>query len=92
MTKTKPAALLACTLALLAACDRPPSLGPGEELFGNAVNQNIAVQVVNDTPPATIGTESYSGTRAAASIERYETGEVTEPADVGTTDVTGLSD
>jgi type IV pilus biogenesis protein CpaD/CtpE len=75
-------AFLAATLATaLAGCypeqERQQTFGPG---FGNAVQNNMAVQVINPVPPATTTAPDYEGTRAAAAVERYRAGHVIPPA------------
>ena len=92
MIHTPSTSLLAAgALVLLTACDRPPSLGPGEVLFGNAVLHNIAVQTVAEAPPTDVGILSHSGRRAAAAVRAYESGEVERPTDIVTTDVIATS-
>jgi len=78
--RTAPLLLL---LPALAACT------PNDTTLGGAVRHNIALQVVDPDPQA--GTdliEGGSGERAAAAIERYNKGEVTEPVTIKTTSQT----
>jgi len=77
-------ALLALGLApVLAGCDeqiqreREPTFGPG---FGNAVQNNMAVQIINPVPPAATVAPDYNGKRAQSAIERYRSGNVIQPA------------
>lgn len=60
---------------VLAACTPPGPLDPD---FGNAVRQNMVVQMVDPAAayPAEVET---SGARAAAAIDRYERGEAVRP-------------
>ena len=75
-------ALLALALApALGGCypeqERAPSFGPG---FGNAVQNNMAVQIVNPVPPVATTAPDYNGKRAESAIERYRAGTVIQPA------------
>lgn len=55
--------------------------------FGNAVNANASLHVIDPNPPkAGEGAPPLDGRRAAAVIERYETGTVHAPETVETTD------
>jgi hypothetical protein len=62
-------------LALTACADPHLPLGPD---FGNAVNANIAAQVVNPTP-APPGIAYTNGQRMENAIIRYETNKVYKP-------------
>src|SRR5690348_7864485 len=77
-------ALLALGLGpAIAGCDeqiqreRAPVFGPA---FGNAVQNNMAVQIVNPVPPVATAAPDYNGKRAETAIERYRTGTVIQPA------------
>lgn len=72
---------------LLAACDRPPSLGPGEADFGNAVRHNMAAQAVNPAPMPESGNAPYDGSRAQRGIQRYKADEVKQPRELRTSPV-----
>ena len=56
-------------------------MGPG---FGDATQQNWAVQVVDPEPNLATGPLPMDGQRAADAMERYRTGKVIEPVDVQT--------
>jgi hypothetical protein len=77
-------ALLGLGLApAIAGCDeqiqreRQPSFGPA---FGNAVQNNMAVQIINPVPPVATAAPDYSGKRAESAIQRYRAGAVIPPA------------
>ena len=76
-------ALLALGLApAIAGCEeqiqreRAPSFGPA---FGNAVQNNLAVQIINPVPPAATVAPDYNGKRAESAIQRYRAGAVIQP-------------
>jgi type IV pilus biogenesis protein CpaD/CtpE len=67
--------LILLAILALAACEdphRPLSLD-----FGNAVNANIAAQVINPNP--TFGAADTDGQRVGDAMERYRTGKVHRP-------------
>ena len=77
-------ALLALGLApVIGGCEeqtqreRAPTFGPG---FGNAVQNNMAVQIVNPVPPVATAAPDFTGKRAETAIERYRAGTVIQPA------------
>ena len=70
------------TLAL-SACT-PPSMGPGEEAFGNAVRHHIALPTVNPEPAPEVGPPPYDGRRAAIAYGRYRTDKVKKPSTLQT--------
>jgi hypothetical protein len=77
-------ALLATAVApVIVGCDeqirqeRAPTFGPA---FGNAVQNNMAVQIVNPVPPVATAAPDYNGKRAETAIERYRAGTVIQPA------------
>jgi type IV pilus biogenesis protein CpaD/CtpE len=57
--------------------ERQPTFGPA---FGNAVQNNMAVQIINPVPPATTVAPDYTGKRAESAIQRYRAGAVIPPA------------
>ncbi len=57
-------------------------MGPG---YGDATQQNWALQVVDPEPNLATGPLPMDGQRAADAMERYRTGEVIEPEEVLTT-------
>ena len=59
----------------LAACEDPHR--PLALDFGNAVNANIAAQVINPNPR--IGAADTDGQRVGDAMERYRTGKVHRP-------------
>jgi hypothetical protein len=76
-------ALLALGLApAIAGCDeqiqreRAPTFGPA---FGNAVQNNMAVQIINPVPPVATAAPDYNGKRAESAIQRYRAGAVIQP-------------
>jgi hypothetical protein len=60
----------------LAACTDPHQ--PLSADFGNAVNNNIAAQVVNPNP-ALAGSNDTDGQRAGSAMNRYQTNRVYQP-------------
>lgn len=82
----KPQHAFALLLAGLAA----GACTPVDVAFGETHRWNIEQQVV-DPDPQYAGTEMEggSGERAAAAVDRYNRGEVTEPARVNTTSTAG---
>ena len=77
-------ALLVLGLApVIVGCDeqiqreRQPTFGPA---FGNAVPNNMAVQIINPVPPTTTAAPDYTGRRAVSATERYRNGNVIQPA------------
>jgi type IV pilus biogenesis protein CpaD/CtpE len=60
----------------VAACTDPHQ--PLSADFGNAVNTNIAAQVVNPTP-AMAGSNDTDGQRAGSAVNRYRTNRVYQP-------------
>jgi hypothetical protein len=67
----------------IAGCDeqiqreRAPTFGPAS---GNAVQNNMAVQVINPVPPVATAAPDYNGKRAESAIQRYRAGAVIPPA------------
>ena len=83
MNRYKQLVVLAAGL-LLAACHHNVPLGPG---FGNAVQHNNALQVVDPNPPSATDVElEMEGKRAGLAIGRYETGDVIVPNNPATTE------
>lgn len=62
-------AIASLSLLTLSGCAQPEYLSSD---FGNAVRQNMAVQVVNPTPPVSSKAPEMEGSRAAAAHDRYE--------------------
>ena len=83
-TNLASAACIAGVALLLAACEHPPSLGPGEADFGNAVNHNIQAHVVNPTPTPEAGSAPYDGKRADRNLKRYQVDNVKKPSKLTT--------
>ena len=82
MKRSKQLMVLAAVL-LLAACQHTVPLGSG---FGNAVQHNSALHIVDPNPPsATDVVLEMEGKRAGLAISRYETGDVFVPLNPGTT-------
>jgi hypothetical protein len=83
-------ALLILFASAIAGCEeqqqreRVPAFGPA---FGNAVQNNMAVQIINPVPPAETVAPDYNGRRAVGALERYRADRVTPPA---TTTITTL--
>ena len=71
-------------LLVVAACKHTQPLSPS---FGDAVNHNMSMQIINPAPDLE-GREvpAMEGTRAAGAIERYDTGTVITPEVIDTTD------
>lgn len=78
----------AAGLAALAACETydPPT---SAVTFGEAVQRNVAVQLVNPEAPADLDPAAFDGDRAALAIGRYKAGEVKEPEELSTSTVGG---
>ena len=73
-------------LVSLAGCDTGPRepLGTG---FGNAIQHNMAAQIIAPEPRlATDTPAALDGQRSAGAIKRYEKGEVIEPEKLRTTE------
>jgi type IV pilus biogenesis protein CpaD/CtpE len=66
--------ILLAALALAACEDPQRPLSPD---FGNAVNANIAAQIINPNPR--IGAADTDGQRVGDAMERYRTGKVYRP-------------
>ena len=82
MKRSKYLMVLAAGL-LLAACQHNVPLGAG---FGNAVQHNHALHIVDPNPPsATDVVLEMEGKRAGLAIGRYETGDVIVPSTPATT-------
>ena len=76
MTKFRNYLFLGVAAAALAACQHNYPLRQG---FGNSVEHNNALQIVDPNPvTANAGAPNLNGRRAAIAIENYETGEVEE--------------
>ena len=82
MTKTY-LLMTAAAALLLSGCE---ARTPLNDEFGNAVEQNLSLQIV-DPDPVYIAPESpdFNGIRASGAIDRYETGTVIEPEEETTT-------
>jgi hypothetical protein len=82
---SRPAAIVA--LLALAACTPPPlqasdRAGPG---FGDSVNHNAAVMIVDPQPPRAQETVlPFDGHRAETAVIRYYTGQVIQPVGLTT--------
>ena len=84
MTKFRNYLFLGVAAVALAACQHNYPLGQG---FGNSVEHNNALQVVDPNPvTANAGAPNLNGRRAAIAIENYETGEIEELQVETTTD------
>jgi hypothetical protein len=77
---------VAGTTLALSACT-PPSLGPTDEGFGNAVRHNIAVQTVNPEPSPEPGPPTFDGRRAAIAYGRYQADKVKQPSGLKTSTI-----
>lgn len=71
-------------LFAVAACQHMEPLGRD---YGNAINHNLSVQVI-DPAPSFEGREipDMEGTRASGAVDRYDTGTVITPESIDTTD------
>ena len=66
------------TLIVLAACNGPDSRLPLSNDFGNAVNYNMSVQIINPNP--TYATDWITdGKKAGDAMDRYRKDRVTPP-------------
>jgi len=68
--------LLLAVLTLAGCVDPHEPLSPD---FGNAVNANTAVQVVNPNLTPVIGAADTNGQRVGDAMDRYRTGKVIQP-------------
>ena len=70
--------------AVIAACTPQEQLHPS---FGDAVQHNMAVQIINPSPTYSSPQQvpGLDGPRAAGAQERYDTGEVIKPEKLRTT-------
>ena len=68
--------LLLAVLTLAGCIDPHEPLSPD---FGNSVNANTAVQVVNPNPMPVIGAADTNGQRVGDAMDRYRTGKVIRP-------------
>ena len=91
MSQTPSFALAVAAVLMLAGCQQPITAGAGAETFGDAVNRNIAAQVVNPDPEHPAGPPDLEGNRAAIAIGRYQTDQVKQPRDFRTTTSVGIS-
>jgi len=75
-------------LFAVAACAQWQNKEPLGRDYGNSVNHNLSVQVI-DPAPNLEGKEipDMSGTRAAGAMDRYDSGTVYEPEDIDTTSI-----
>ncbi|MBW7850748.1 MAG: hypothetical protein H3C38_09655 [Rhodospirillales bacterium] len=77
--------ILATLSPALAACQGSVISEPG---FGDAVNHNVAMQVINPDPhPGQEPAPEASGRRAADAMERYQSGKVIQPKPLNTSDI-----
>jgi hypothetical protein len=77
-----PLMLLGASMALILAGCNPGTVEPAPTLsphFGEAVNQNMAAQIINPAPTYA-GASQGDGRRAADAYKRYEEGRVHRPA------------
>ncbi len=87
MNRIAKTVVLLLVAAPLGACaeylDRRSSLSPS---FGDAVARNMAVQVIDPWPAHSRDTRIvHDGARLQKAVERYRTGEITEPKGASTT-------
>ena len=69
--------------ALLAGCERPQGHPPPGVPYGEAVQRNVALQVIDPEPELAPVPPEFDGARAALMIERYRTDEVEAPEGLG---------
>jgi len=83
MTTIKLIAALGLTAAI-AACAPQPDLSPN---FGNAVQHNMAVHIINPSPSYSNAQQvpALDGPRSAGAQERYDTGKIIKPERLRTT-------
>ncbi len=76
------------SLAAVTACAPQEKLHPS---FGNAVQHNMAAQIINPSPVYSGAQQvpELDGPRAAGAQGRYDTGKVIQPERLRTTDVGG---
>jgi hypothetical protein len=75
-------------VTLTAACQ--PIEPTSAESFGNAVTQNMELQVVNPSPTHEAGPPALDGNRAGLAVGRYQSDQVKEPRDLRTTSSVGV--
>lgn len=76
--------LAAAAMVGLSACGQPEHLSAD---FGNAVNHNLSLQIVNPEPTYMAPENpDMDGERAALAIERYKSGTVIQPEQIDSTD------
>jgi hypothetical protein len=75
-------------LFAVAACAQYQNTEPLGRDYGDAVNHNLSVHVI-DPAPDLEGKEipDMNGTRAAGALERYNTGTELEPESIDTTSI-----
>lgn len=79
--------LVAAPLVLLGACAEDDfGIESANSTFGEAVNQTMALQVI-DPEPVYDGPMTGQGVQAAGAYDRYAKGQVKQPDRVSTTDV-----
>ena len=85
MTKKLATIFLAVAgLLALAGCSNADPLGAD---FGNAVEHNKAMHIINPSPVyAAPEAPDLNGRRAAGAMQRYEEGTVIQPEDIRTTE------
>lgn len=90
LTQTFPIIAVLGAGALLAACTPQDPLHPS---FGNAVEHNKSVHIINPAPTydSTQQVPDFDGPRAAGAQQRYDDGEVIEPERLRTSGAAGGS-
>lgn len=81
--KTIIVTLTAASLLVLTGCTTQRPLGRD---FGNATQQNMAVQIAN--PEVSKKAPTYDGAHTATAVIKYRQGEVTEPEAQTTSETT----
>lgn len=81
--------VLGFSLLSLASCTSMNEAGEPPHYFGNAVEQNIAAQIVNPDAPEENTAPEHVGARIAVGQARYVIDKVDHPKEVRTSDVGG---
>ena len=77
--------------ALLAGCASPPAMQDYDRSFGEAVNYNIAAQLVDPLPEGATVPPDTDGARSGLMMERYRTDKVKQPGALRTSGIGSTS-
>jgi hypothetical protein len=71
----------------LVACESPPSMQDFNHSFGEAINQNIAQQIVNPEPEDAAYPPTFDGARTDIEMQRYRNDKVKQPGPLRTSGI-----